>query len=129
MNQKWTDPRLAWNLTSYKGVEYIHVPIGNLWQPDIVLYNNIDGNFYPSLNDAWALLSHNGTVIWNPPSVYTSSCNMRVRQFPYDTQVCTMFFKSMTYEFPEITLIKTRDTVFTDKMQPHIVCQGSFFFR
>ena len=26
----------------------------------------------------------------------------------------------MTYEFPEIALIKTRDTVFTDKMQPHI---------
>ena len=93
LNQKWTDPRLAWNLTRYKDVEYIHVPIANIWQPDIILYNNIDGSFYPPLDDAWALVNYNGMVIWNPPTLFTSSCNMRVKQFPYDTQICTMFFK------------------------------------
>ena len=120
LNQKWTDPRLSWEKDDYKGVEYIHVPIDRLWQPDIILYNNIDGNFYPSLSDSWALVDYNGTVVWNPPSVYTSSCNVRVKQFPYDTQKCTMLFKSMTYEFPEIALIRTNDYVITDKMQPHI---------
>ena len=120
LKQKWIDNRLEWNLDDYKGVEYLHIPIDKLWQPDIILYNNIDGNFYPSLNDVPALVEHNGTVHWNPPSIYTASCNIQVRQFPYDIQRCTMLFKSMTYNYPEIALMPAHEKVWTGHIQPHI---------
>ena len=43
-----------------------------------------------------------------------------VRQFPYDIQRCTMLFKSMTYTYPEVTLIPMHEKVWTGKIQPHI---------
>lgn len=37
--------------------------------PDIVLYNNADGNYKVSIMTK-AKLSYNGTVEWTPPAIY-----------------------------------------------------------
>ena len=102
-------PLKAWNESDYAGIQYLHVPIGILWQPEIILYNNIDGQFFPSLDDVPALVESSGTVKWNPPSVYTAGCNIKVKQFPYDIQRCSMLFRSMTYEYPDIVLIRSHN--------------------
>ena len=73
------------------------------------MYNNIDGQFFPSLDDVPALVESSGTVKWNPPSVYTAGCNIKVKQFPYDIQRCSMLFRSMTYEYPDIVLIRSHN--------------------
>ena len=37
--QSWIDPKLSWHPSNYDGVEMIHVPAEQIWQPDIVLFN------------------------------------------------------------------------------------------
>ena len=37
--QIWTDVLLQWNPDDFGGVDHVRVPTGQVWTPDIVLYN------------------------------------------------------------------------------------------
>lgn len=43
--QKWYDYKLRWDPEEYGGVEQLYMPSEHIWLPDIVLYNNWDGNY------------------------------------------------------------------------------------
>lgn len=43
--QRWVDYKLRWDPDEYGGVEMLYVPSENIWTPDIVLFNNWDGNY------------------------------------------------------------------------------------
>lgn len=99
--QKWTDYRLVWDPADYEDVEMLYVPAENIWLPDIVLYNNADGNYEVTLLTK-ATVHHTGLVNWNPPAIYKSSCEMDVEWFPFDKQSCLMKFGSWTYDGHEV---------------------------
>ncbi|XP_072041536.1 neuronal acetylcholine receptor subunit alpha-3-like [Amphiura filiformis] len=54
--------------------------------------------------DTVAQLYPDGTVIWYVQTIYTSTCKMHVRWFPFDVQVCEMRFLSWAYNGLEIDL-------------------------
>ena len=56
-----------------------------------------DGNFEVTLSTKATLYS-DGRVVWNPPAIYHSSCEMDVEYFPFDEQTCVMKFGSWTYD-------------------------------
>ena len=97
IEQYWYDYKLRWNPEEYGGVNSLHVPSTHIWLPDIVLYNNADGNFEVTLATK-ATLFHTGLVEWKPPAIYHSSCEMDVEYFPFDEQTCVMKFGSWTYD-------------------------------
>ena len=41
----WNDFQLRWDPSHYGGVKVLRVPSRMLWRPDIVLFNNADGNY------------------------------------------------------------------------------------
>ena len=41
----WNDYQLQWDPSLYGGVRVLRVPSQMLWRPDIVLFNNADGNY------------------------------------------------------------------------------------
>uniref|UniRef100_H2ZA04 Uncharacterized protein n=1 Tax=Ciona savignyi TaxID=51511 RepID=H2ZA04_CIOSA len=86
---KWIDPRLTWNPDNYEGLEYMYLPITNIWLPEFVLYNNADGDFAVS-QSVKAKVDYKGTVEWKPPAIFKTFCEIMVAQFPFDTQNCTM---------------------------------------
>ncbi|KAK6037274.1 hypothetical protein COOONC_25221 [Cooperia oncophora] len=55
-------------------------PSDTIWLPDIVLYNNADGNYQVTIMTK-AKLSYNGTVEWAPPAIYKSMCQIDVEFF------------------------------------------------
>nr|AAY28925.1 nicotinic acetylcholine receptor alpha4 subunit [Bemisia tabaci] len=103
VEQKWNDYKLRWDPNEYGGVEMLYVPSEHIWLPDIVLYNNADGNYEVTLMTK-ATLNYTGDVLWRPPAIYKSSCEMNVLYFPFDEQSCLMKFGSWTYNGFQIDL-------------------------
>ncbi|CAG9802119.1 unnamed protein product [Chironomus riparius] len=103
VEQSWYDYKLKWDPREYGGVEMLHVPSDHIWRPDIVLYNNADGNFEVTLATK-ATLNYTGRVEWRPPAIYKSSCEIDVEYFPFDEQTCVMKFGSWTYDGFQVDL-------------------------
>lgn len=55
-----------------------------------------DGNFEVTLMTK-ANLKYDGEIVWVPPAIYKSSCEMNVLYFPFDEQNCLLKFGSWTY--------------------------------
>ncbi|ROT79610.1 nicotinic acetylcholine receptor subunit alpha 8 [Penaeus vannamei] len=101
--ENWHDYKLRWNPDDYGGVEMLYVPSEHIWLPDIVLYNNADGNYEVTLMTK-ATLKYTGEVVWKPPAIYKSSCEIDVEWFPFDEQSCNMKFGSWTYNGLQVDL-------------------------
>lgn len=103
VEHEWNDYNLRWDPEEYGGVKILYLPSEQIWLPDLVLYNNADGNYEVTIMTK-AVVHFNGTVIWKPPAIYKSACNIDVEYFPFDRQVCTMKFGSWTYDMVRLDL-------------------------
>lgn len=103
VEQTWIDSKLQWEPEQYESIDMIHIPVENIWIPDIVLLNNADGNYELTLI-AKARLYANGTVVWRPPTMFHSTCEIDVEYFPFDIQICHLIFGSWTYAGDEVEL-------------------------
>ncbi|KAI1897984.1 hypothetical protein AGOR_G00088920, partial [Albula goreensis] len=110
LKQEWNDYKLRWKPSDYDNVTSIRVPSELIWVPDIVLYNNADGEFAVT-HMTKAHLFHTGVVRWVPPAIYKSSCSIDVTFFPFDQQNCKMKFGSWTYDKAKIDLERLENTV------------------
>ncbi|VDM52836.1 unnamed protein product [Angiostrongylus costaricensis] len=100
---KWQDFQMRWDPKNYDGIKQIRVAPDKIWLPDIVLFNNADGNYEVSFM-CNALVHHTGEVLWVPPAIYKSSCIIDVEFFPFDDQRCSLTFGSWTYNRDEVKL-------------------------
>ncbi|KAK2851069.1 hypothetical protein Q5P01_007345 [Channa striata] len=110
VKQEWNDYKLRWNPEEYENVTSIRIPSEIIWRPDIVLYNNADGDFAVT-HLTKAHLFYDGRIKWMPPAIYKSSCSIDVTFFPFDQQSCKMKFGSWTYDRAKIDLINMADDV------------------
>ncbi|XP_016904099.1 acetylcholine receptor subunit alpha-L1 isoform X2 [Apis cerana] len=97
LEHEWQDHKFQWDPAEYGGVTELYVPSEHIWLPDIVLYNNADGE-YGVTTMTKAILHYTGKVLWTPPAIFKSSCEIDVRYFPFDQQTCFMKFGSWTYD-------------------------------
>lgn len=100
---RWNDYQMRWNPTDYDGIQTIRVPPDKVWLPDIVLFNNADGNYLVSFYSN-VVVEHTGDMLWVPPAVYKSSCLIDVEYFPFDEQVCSLTFGSWTFQNEELQI-------------------------
>ncbi|XP_034184540.1 nicotinic acetylcholine receptor alpha2 isoform X1 [Osmia lignaria lignaria] len=123
LEHEWQDHKFQWDPAEYGGVTELYVPSEHIWLPDIVLYNKYArGIFIQSSNSSHciiifsadgeygvttmtkAILHYTGKVLWTPPAIFKSSCEIDVRYFPFDQQTCFMKFGSWTYDGFQIDL-------------------------
>lgn len=108
----WRDYQLKWEPANYGGIDVLRLPPDKVWRPDIVLFNNADGN-YEARYKSNVLIYHDSQVEWIPPAIFQSTCRIDVTYFPFDQQRCEMIFGSWTYTGNAVTLkfYKNRDYV------------------
>nr|prf acetylcholine receptor alpha1b [Xenopus laevis] len=97
LKQQWPQVNLKWDPAKYGGVKKIRIPSSDVWSPDLVLYNNRDGDFRIS-KDTKILLEYTGKITWTPPAIFKSYCEIIVTYFPFDQQNCSMKFGTWTYD-------------------------------
>ncbi|XP_053861373.1 acetylcholine receptor subunit epsilon isoform X1 [Malaclemys terrapin pileata] len=100
---EWVDYRLNYSDSEFKGIRSLRVPSDMVWLPDIVLENNIDGQFEIAYY-ANVLVYPGGAMYWLPPAIYRSTCAIEVTYFPFDWQNCSLVFQSQTYSANEVEL-------------------------
>nr|XP_008533120.1 PREDICTED: acetylcholine receptor subunit epsilon [Equus przewalskii] len=100
----WQDYRLNYSKDDFGGIETLRVPSELVWLPEIVLENNIDGQFGVAY-DANVLVYAGGYVSWLPPAIYRSTCAVEVTYFPFDWQNCSLVFRSQTYNAEEVEFV------------------------
>jgi len=44
------------------------------------------------------VVQHDGSVMWIPPAIFMSTCQIDITNFPFDTQECKLKFGSWTYD-------------------------------
>ncbi|KAH8040014.1 hypothetical protein HPB51_009270 [Rhipicephalus microplus] len=104
---------LKWDEADYGGISVLRLPPDKVWKPDIVLFNNADGN-YEVRYKSNVLIYPSGQVMWVPPAIYQSSCTIDVTYFPFDQQKCVMKFGSWTFNGDQVSLKLYNDNYWVD---------------
>uniref|UniRef100_A0A1I7SYT1 Neur_chan_LBD domain-containing protein n=1 Tax=Caenorhabditis tropicalis TaxID=1561998 RepID=A0A1I7SYT1_9PELO len=99
----WIDYSLNWEPEEYGGVSDLRFRKGQLWTPDVLMYNSADPQF-DSRYASNLLVYPNGLVNWMPPGLYRLSCKIQVVWFPFDVQECFLKFGSWTFDGTKLNL-------------------------
>ncbi|XP_041056184.1 acetylcholine receptor subunit alpha [Carcharodon carcharias] len=108
LKQQWVDVKLRWKPADYGGVKKIRVPSSDVWLPDIVLYNNADGDF-AIVHMTKVLLDYTGKIVWTPPAIFKSYCEIIVTHFPFDQQNCSIKLGIWTYDGTRVAIFPESD--------------------
>uniref|UniRef100_A0A673IMT7 Neuronal acetylcholine receptor subunit alpha-7 n=1 Tax=Sinocyclocheilus rhinocerous TaxID=307959 RepID=A0A673IMT7_9TELE len=95
--QHWYDHYLQWNQSEYPGVKNLRFTTDQVWTPDILLYNSADDKFDSTFKSN-IVVNSSGYCNYLPPGIFTSTCNVDVRWFPFDIQKCELKFGSWTFD-------------------------------
>ncbi len=74
-----------------------------LLTPNDPKYFSADGDYIVTTYTK-AVLHHNGVVVWTPPAIFKSSCEIDVEFFPFDQQKCFLKFGSWTFDGFQVDL-------------------------
>uniref|UniRef100_A0A914I3G9 Uncharacterized protein n=1 Tax=Globodera rostochiensis TaxID=31243 RepID=A0A914I3G9_GLORO len=103
MIQKWHDEMLHWDPREYDMINSTILPHEVLWIPDTYVYNSVVMNAdeterYMNIRaDSLFWDSRQGaTMSFLYPAIYTVTCRLNIRYFPYDQQNCTLTISSWT---------------------------------
>ncbi|XP_033628138.1 neuronal acetylcholine receptor subunit alpha-3-like [Asterias rubens] len=118
LKQKWNDYKLSWNPDDYDGQTRMYLPVDQIWKPDIALYNTAEGNYAVDVVNS-ATVKYDGTVLWNPPVIFRSSCSIDISFFPFDEQRCKMKFGTWTYDGSVVDLNPLSHRVERENYRPN----------
>jgi nicotinic acetylcholine receptor gamma len=102
----WQDPRLIWDPMNYSGVYYIQVPANKFWLPDLSIMNAAGAtNLIPIASNQLVGIDCRGNTYLtiNLPSLQTR-CALDVKNYPFDTQKCSIVVGSWFYSTIDINL-------------------------
>ncbi|EDO42101.1 predicted protein, partial [Nematostella vectensis] len=106
--QKWRDPRLTYNisLTRGQGHPYIQLETADLiWYPDTFFMNARKSYIHDVTKKNLGIrLFPDGSIYMSQKITVTAECQMDLRKFPMDTQVCVLQFESFFHTAAEIVL-------------------------
>lgn len=88
---------MAWNPEQFGDIEWIVTSARNVWLPDIALINSDD--VYAVTRDGRfpVTITSNGQILYVPAGKIHARCELDLRFFPFDDQLCTYRFESWVY--------------------------------
>ncbi|XP_077867629.1 glycine receptor subunit alpha-4-like [Saccoglossus kowalevskii] len=105
IRQYWNDPRLVFNGTSRYSLNVNQRVLQNLWVPDMYIINEKSGELHDITVENKALRIYpNGDVLYSLRLSLTLACNMNLRKYPMDSQVCHMEMESYGYRTHDVVL-------------------------
>ncbi|XP_034070450.1 5-hydroxytryptamine receptor 3A-like [Gymnodraco acuticeps] len=112
VDMSWENDDLNWNPDEFCGIKRIYLPTKLLWQPDLTIEEMTEKD--KTLPSFQLIVDHNGTVMLRNDMVLVSTCRMRIYQFPFDVQSCTLSFKSITHLDEDLQFFPQADPIWNN---------------
>uniref|UniRef100_A0A672FD62 5-hydroxytryptamine receptor 3C-like n=1 Tax=Salarias fasciatus TaxID=181472 RepID=A0A672FD62_SALFA len=113
----WNNQFISWDPQKFCGIKHIVVRSDTLWKPDIIIEEMLEKDkIAPS---PFLKVNSFGEVEHRIDQVVTGTCRMNVYKFPYDTQRCTISFKSLMHSDDEIRFVVNTNTTVISKWSHH----------
>ncbi|CEF60417.1 Neurotransmitter-gated ion-channel transmembrane domain and Neurotransmitter-gated ion-channel family and Neurotransmitter-gated ion-channel ligand-binding domain and Nicotinic acetylcholine-gated receptor, transmembrane domain-containing protein [Strongyloides ratti] len=103
MVQRWHDEMLDWNPQDYNNIESIILPSMSIWKPDTYIYNSVvmnkddtERHMNVKLDSTRKEGLRGSNISFLYPAIYTTTCRLNVRFFPYEQENCTLIISSWT---------------------------------
>ncbi|THD20719.1 Neuronal acetylcholine receptor subunit alpha-4 [Fasciola hepatica] len=82
---RWVDPLLTWNASQFEDLKVVRMLPGQIWTPDIKLYNFADERLQ-EYREGGLLVHNDGTILWLQQALFKSTCQVETTYFPFDSQ-------------------------------------------
>ncbi|KAM4561728.1 glycine receptor subunit alpha-2 isoform 1-T1 [Fundulus diaphanus] len=103
LRQKWNDPRLAYSKYPDSSLDLDPSMLDSIWKPDLFFANEKGANFHDVTTDNKLLrIFKDGTVLYSIRLTLILSCPMDLKNFPMDSQTCTMQLESFGYTMNDL---------------------------
>ncbi|ESP01179.1 hypothetical protein LOTGIDRAFT_139818, partial [Lottia gigantea] len=102
--QKWNDTRLSWNKSDYGGINYMFETEKTLWRPLLFIDNSVGTMSMIADDNILLRTKYTGEIIWEPPAIYSTHCEILTTYYPFDVQECYVELVSWAYTIDEVEL-------------------------
>ena len=102
LSMRWNDAHLTWSKSQFGQLETIHTDQDDIWLPDIVVGNSANKREQLGYKKMPVRIDFTGDITWEPTLMITSSCDIDVTYYPYDTQLCTIVFTTDISDYGQI---------------------------
>lgn len=107
----WTDAHITWNSSEYGGITWVHLIYDEVWVPEISLINPTETFRSVGYSGQMIAYLNDGRASWSTDHVLSSYCEANVEKYPFDTQVCSVAFRTTHYSTDEVVLTSSRNGV------------------
>ncbi|XP_071852081.1 acetylcholine receptor subunit alpha-like 1 isoform X3 [Apostichopus japonicus] len=100
MVMTWYDFRLSWNPDDYDDLDYIELPLTEIWRPELILYERLSKHSDVSFQTETDIVKvHNtGKVEWVTIASTRTFCSICVKNFPKDKHTCDVTFTTWLHQ-------------------------------
>ncbi|XP_041974471.1 acetylcholine receptor subunit alpha-type acr-16-like [Aricia agestis] len=112
----WKDEFLHWTPSDCGDIKEIQMESHEIWTPRLSLFNADPTAYQSDTIYSTCLVNSDGTVTCVPHLSHTGICRTQLRNWPYDVQVCSLFFGAWMHTGEQInfTFYKTKPVVLDD---------------
>ncbi|KAK7918715.1 hypothetical protein WMY93_009999 [Mugilogobius chulae] len=89
----WNNDFISWDEEKFCGITHVPLPIQSLWKPDLTIEEMTEKD--KSTPSPFLMITSDGHVLYKNDQMVLSTCRMHVYKFPFDTQTCTLSFRSV----------------------------------
>ena len=91
----------------------IMVPDNTVWLPEIISLSSSTWSKFFLSNGKRLAIYPNGLISWFPTGHLTTQCELNLRLFPFDTQICDLRLETWMYTVKEMKIISSSQSAFS----------------
>ncbi|XP_045197633.2 neuronal acetylcholine receptor subunit alpha-3-like [Mercenaria mercenaria] len=89
----WKDELLTWKEEEYAHTNNVKIPTKEMWTPSLIILKTVNGDgVVGNMETDIAKVSSAGDVQWVPEGIYSVVCDVNIKYYPFDKQICTITF-------------------------------------
>ncbi|XP_074528589.1 5-hydroxytryptamine receptor 3A-like [Halichoeres trimaculatus] len=115
----WKHYELHWDPDNFCGIKAVSIPTRLLWQPDLIIEERTEKN--RAAESPLVHVNYRGWVLLRNDRVLVTTCRMQVYKFPFDSQSCTLSFKSVIHNSQQLLLKKIGNQSYTTEWTQEIM--------